>query len=249
MALIIRVHHISNGENDGDSNGHTLAPAFSGDEWVAFMMQVISQSGVFRQLTSEQPSNQPTANAVIEGLPEVKLTRQTAHRSEGCAVCQEDNFGENDESVTRLPCGHQFHRDCVVQWLENNNTCPTCRHELRAEEPAADPAVEEVVTPNAGTLAVTIRRTQLTERRRPQIDGDDLTDRPGEVEAENTEIASLSRRRPRSESTASDASTGSESGSPFMDSPESVDATEDQGAAVRRSKRRRTSRQSSDPVA
>ena len=121
MALIIRVHNMNNADSD-DEGEHRLAPAFSGDEWVAFMMQVISQSGVFRQLTSGQPSTQPTAAQVIEGLPEVKLTRTQARNCEGCVICQEENFGVDDQSVTRLPCGHQFHRDCIVKWLGSNNT-------------------------------------------------------------------------------------------------------------------------------
>ena len=118
MALIIRVHHVNTG---GDDDETRLAPTFSGDEWVAFMMQVISQSGVFQQLTGEAPPTQPTARSVIEGLPEVKITRSAMRSCRGCVVCQEDNF-ELGESVTRLPCGHYFHRDCIVPWLEQNNT-------------------------------------------------------------------------------------------------------------------------------
>ena len=31
-----------------------------------------------------------------------------------------------------LPCGHQYHRDCVDHWLQMNKTCPVCKREIDA---------------------------------------------------------------------------------------------------------------------
>ena len=33
----------------------------------------------------------------------------------------------------KLPCGHLFHKECVVGWLEKNCTCPVCRFELETD--------------------------------------------------------------------------------------------------------------------
>merc|ERR1711998_609911 len=118
---------------------------------------------------------------------------------------QEDNF-ELGESVTRLPCGHHFHRDCIVPWLEQNNTCPTCRHELRT-----DPSrVEEVETPNSGTVAVTIRRTAILERRRPPLPTADLlASERGELPAPQIASAPASTSISSSTSTSTSTSTSS----------------------------------------
>mmetsp|Transcript_45832 Transcript_45832/g.111062 ORF Transcript_45832/g.111062 Transcript_45832/m.111062 type:complete len:132 (+) Transcript_45832:1-396(+) len=44
-----------------------------------------------------------------------------------CAICQE----AIQDDLIRLPCNHRFHLDCVKPWVEKENTCPTCRQELK----------------------------------------------------------------------------------------------------------------------
>ena len=54
---------------------------------------------------------------------------------EVCAVCienleKEDRFNR----PTKLPCGHHFHFDCVLPWLQEHARCPCCRAPIcRAE--------------------------------------------------------------------------------------------------------------------
>ncbi len=45
-----------------------------------------------------------------------------------CAICLNDTA--IGETVSKLPCLHEFHKRCITPWLAQNNTCPTCRHEL-----------------------------------------------------------------------------------------------------------------------
>lgn len=39
-----------------------------------------------------------------------------------CTICQDIvNKGK------RMPCGHDFHDECILKWLKMKNSCPTCR--------------------------------------------------------------------------------------------------------------------------
>lgn len=51
-----------------------------------------------------------------------------------CAICK-DQFSlqtedPDEQVVITLPCKHPFHSPCILPWLQQNGTCPTCRHQL-----------------------------------------------------------------------------------------------------------------------
>ena len=41
-----------------------------------------------------------------------------------CVVCL-DEFNQGD-SITKLPCGHIYHKKCLLPWFERKMLCPTC---------------------------------------------------------------------------------------------------------------------------
>lgn len=50
-----------------------------------------------------------------------------------CSIC----LGEFQRSqlVKELPeCGHYYHADCIIRWLEQTNTCPMCRCEYPTDD-------------------------------------------------------------------------------------------------------------------
>ncbi|TYH11906.1 hypothetical protein ES288_A06G023200v1 [Gossypium darwinii] len=50
---------------------------------------------------------------------------ETQLETEPCCVCQEEyNDGED---LGTLECGHDFHADCIKQWLMHKNLCPICK--------------------------------------------------------------------------------------------------------------------------
>ena len=48
-----------------------------------------------------------------------------------CPCCL-DEIDQDTLEVTE--CNHRFHQACLQRWLEENNTCPLCRHELQHDE-------------------------------------------------------------------------------------------------------------------
>ncbi|KAK9748386.1 hypothetical protein RND81_02G053700 [Saponaria officinalis] len=45
--------------------------------------------------------------------------------AEPCCVCQE--VYRDGEDVGTLDCGHDFHTECIKQWLSQKNLCPICK--------------------------------------------------------------------------------------------------------------------------
>ena len=49
---------------------------------------------------------------------------------ETCSICHEE-MNAHDADVSRLPCGHCFHKTCVTKWLVYGSLrCPLCNHEV-----------------------------------------------------------------------------------------------------------------------
>ncbi|KAI9174677.1 hypothetical protein LWI28_021090 [Acer negundo] len=62
--------------------------------------------------------------ALIQELPKFRLKAVPTDCSE-CPICLEE-FHEGDE-VRGLPCAHNFHIECIDEWLRLNVKCPRCR--------------------------------------------------------------------------------------------------------------------------
>ncbi|XP_031281272.1 E3 ubiquitin-protein ligase ATL9-like [Pistacia vera] len=77
------------------------------------------------------PRSTPASKEAIQKLETVrpedclKLMRE-------CTVCSEE-FQFHLENL-RLPCGHVYHKECIVKWLEISHMCPLCRYQLPCYE-------------------------------------------------------------------------------------------------------------------
>ncbi|XP_059654263.1 uncharacterized protein LOC132300978 [Cornus florida] len=46
-----------------------------------------------------------------------------------CMICLE-KFHVGIEVVTRMPCFHVYHGNCIVRWLQTSHFCPICRFQM-----------------------------------------------------------------------------------------------------------------------
>jgi len=74
----------------------------------------------------ERPDN----SALIGQLPMEKVTPQNMERFTGntCAICI-DEF-ELSVMTRRLPCGHDYHQECIDKWLSEHLECPLCKKHI-----------------------------------------------------------------------------------------------------------------------
>ncbi|XP_054813854.1 E3 ubiquitin-protein ligase MBR2-like [Prosopis cineraria] len=50
------------------------------------------------------------------------------HINKKCSICQEEY--EGDDEVGKLNCEHNYHFECIRQWLAQKNFCPVCKQEV-----------------------------------------------------------------------------------------------------------------------
>ncbi|KAL1538857.1 RING-type E3 ubiquitin transferase [Salvia divinorum] len=116
--------------NGGEALPHTNLP----DDYILTM----EYDALFGQLVENDNASKgspPAAKSAVEKLPSLVLTKADVEQNNSvvvCAVCK-DEFAIG-EKVTRMPCSHLYHGDCILPWLSIRNTCPVCRHELPTDD-------------------------------------------------------------------------------------------------------------------
>nr|ACU19670.1 unknown [Glycine max] len=70
------------------------------------------------------PAQREAVEALIQELPSFRLTAVPTNCSE-CLICLEEFHVGNQ--VRGLPCTHNFHVECIDEWLRLNVNCPRCR--------------------------------------------------------------------------------------------------------------------------
>ena len=74
----------------------------------------------------------PACKAALTKLPKRRVYPHDQQRHQNdprtCGIC----CGRLIHGIvlTRLPCGHVYHYNCVVPWLNRANSCPECRYEI-----------------------------------------------------------------------------------------------------------------------
>ncbi|XP_046560874.1 RING finger protein 44-like [Haliotis rubra] len=53
----------------------------------------------------------------------------SAAQNTDCQVCL--TAFQPGETLRTLPCLHEYHSECIDEWLKRNATCPICRQDVR----------------------------------------------------------------------------------------------------------------------
>ncbi|KAI9769354.1 MAG: hypothetical protein M1840_004055 [Geoglossum simile] len=97
---------------------HTASDILESPEVSRSRLIPISESETPRHPVFEKP-----------GSPRPQRKRYVGHQEE-CVVCLEE-YVDGVSRVMRLPCGHEFHADCITPWLTTRRrTCPICKGDV-----------------------------------------------------------------------------------------------------------------------
>ncbi len=142
----------NNGNNNSNSNGGPRTTLSSnGEQLDQLRSDLVNLERLFHTLLGQQFPNgpgtpaitasssnscPPAANHVIENLPTISISKydfeDDCNNNRECSICFLEH--EVDDTVTRLPCGHFFHGECINEWLRKRCTCPICRWELETDD-------------------------------------------------------------------------------------------------------------------
>ena len=67
----------------------------------------------------------PLLQDAIDALSTFVWHEDDTTSSRDCTICMREF--EVGDVLMRLPCVHNFHRDCIASWLARQGTCPLCR--------------------------------------------------------------------------------------------------------------------------
>ncbi|XVF01278.1 hypothetical protein REPUB_Repub04eG0074100 [Reevesia pubescens] len=69
--------------------------------------------------------NEETILKLMKQQKYSSATTESSQELEPCCICQEE-YADGDDTGT-LDCGHDFHTNCIKQWLMLKNLCPICK--------------------------------------------------------------------------------------------------------------------------
>ncbi|KAL5081591.1 hypothetical protein RYX36_010012, partial [Vicia faba] len=108
-------------ENPVDQRqNHWLKELLQLGERIGSVSTGLSDETIALQLKTKYFSPSPIAINLEELPPEDE-------EANSCIICQEEF--KNQEKIGVIKCEHEFHADCITQWLLLKNSCPICKLE------------------------------------------------------------------------------------------------------------------------
>lgn len=134
----------SRNELDTTLREHTRTLSETLETWYPFSLQFIPFNTLAnlvdmdelldRTFTAQEPTERPTSQETMNTLPSrtYHKERQEHDLAETCGICLEEYIEQ--DTLINLPCGHEYHEQCILPWLRCHNTCPSCRQPVEQEQ-------------------------------------------------------------------------------------------------------------------
>ncbi|PIM99388.1 Anaphase-promoting complex (APC), subunit 11 [Handroanthus impetiginosus] len=132
--VLLAVNNLERALEEENNNSGSEGPRTNLHEDYILAMEY---DALFGQLVEDETAlkgSPPAAKSVVENLPWMVFTKEDVGENNNsiCAVCKDEFTG--GEKLTRMPCCHLYHGDCILPWLSMRNTCPLCRYELPTDD-------------------------------------------------------------------------------------------------------------------
>lgn len=87
-----------------------------------------------QSLENEQRERNARISSLINQLDVLNITGKRFSENDVCCIWLE-NYSEENVGIIQLPCAgkHNFHKECIIQWIDQSNTCPICKTEITEE--------------------------------------------------------------------------------------------------------------------
>jgi hypothetical protein len=86
---------------------------------------IISLRAIVR--VNDAPAVDPVAVDALPRRQEGCGKQNLAVTSAGCCVICQEAMEPSDRDIRILPCGHEYHHRCILQWIPHSNTCCVCK--------------------------------------------------------------------------------------------------------------------------
>ncbi|KAG1180510.1 hypothetical protein G6F70_007043 [Rhizopus microsporus] len=115
------------------------------DVYVTFKSFIQKCTDLYRYRRATRNMNELYPNATAEDFSRSNdrtciICREEMHIADNNETPNEANADatlnrneQNHDQAKKLPCGHIFHFNCLRSWLERQQTCPTCRRSVLAD--------------------------------------------------------------------------------------------------------------------
>jgi E3 ubiquitin-protein ligase RNF115/126 len=107
-------------------------------EYLAAQQYEENLEDIINQIMLNDPNkygNPPASKDSVEKLEKCVIDKKKIKEmgnENTCAVCK-DEF-ECGQDCLSMPCQHYFHKECIIPWLKERNSCPVCRFELPTDD-------------------------------------------------------------------------------------------------------------------
>ncbi|CAI9778569.1 unnamed protein product [Fraxinus pennsylvanica] len=93
-------------------------------------LRVVDERVIFNRILQQSMEENckmvPASDSSVESLEKKRLEYDGV---ESCTICLSE-FYQGSEVVTRMPCSHVFHENCIKKWLKTSHYCPVCRFKM-----------------------------------------------------------------------------------------------------------------------